>query len=199
MTVWQVRSWLLQSPKPARVRLTDSEGEVKELEVSKRPLIRAAESIVAMDPELIEALGPNGDLLRALRTRVDAEPSTSPVIPNGLVGDPTALILTHLANLIHRSYEHSTEIAFGKLLELVERLDARSEAIERRLERAEVAYRREQSERIDDLWERAEEIAQSGGGKEKILETLLGSVMAGAQHRAQGGTPPPAKPNGGTS
>jgi hypothetical protein len=199
MNAWHMRSWLLQNPKPAKVRLTDAEGEIKELDCQKRPMVRVAESIAAINPELVECLSVTGELLRALRPNVEADAVTSaPPIPAQLSSDPHSLLLSHFAALIHRAYEHSTELAFNKLIELVERLDARSDAIERRLERAESAYRREQSERIDDLWERAEEVAQSGGSKDDILKTLLSSMMAGAQHRqAQGAPQGEPKPNGG--
>ncbi len=198
MNAWNLRSWLLQQPKPAKIRLTDSESEVKELECRKKPMIRIADSIAAINPDLIEALSESGELLRALRPNVENDPSTAPPIPAALSNDPQTALLSHFANLIHRAYEHSTEVAFVKMIELVERLDQRSDAIERRLERTESAYRREQSERIDDLWERAEEVAAGGGSKEQILNTLIGSVFQGAQHRqAQAAAATEAKPTNG--
>lgn len=205
MNAWNIRSFLLQTPKPAKVRLT-TEGEIKELDCRKKTMIRIAESIAAIDPELIECLSETDSLLRAFRPGGSqaGDPSSAPVIPEGLQKDANALLLSHFANLIHRSYEHSTEIAFNKIVELVELMGARSDAIERRLERAETAYRREQSERIDDLWERAEELAQASGqpgGREAILDTLIRSIMAGKQARAAGasngaGTAPPSEPKG---
>jgi len=89
--------------------------------------------------------------------------------------------MAHFANLIHRAYEHATDVAFGKMVELVERMDGRSQAIEERLERAEAGMRREQRERIDDMWDRvaeAAERAESGDAKEQILTTLAQSVIA---------------------
>lgn len=198
MNAWHLRNWLIQQPKPSKVRITDSEGEVKELLCAKRPIVRIAESIVAIGPDLIECLGPNDELLRAYRASQEAEFATAaPVVPTALAADPGAAQLGYFASLIHRAYEHSTELAFNKLIELVERIDARSDAIERRLERAELAYRREQSERIDDLWERAEEVVQQGGSKDDLLRTFLGSMMAGQQQRQGQTTAPPNKPNGG--
>jgi hypothetical protein len=141
---WPVRSWLLQQPKPVKVRLTDSEGEVREIEAGKRPAIRTAESICAIDPVLIEAIGPNGELLRAFRPHGDgnAISDAAPAVPPILATDPHAALLSHFANLVHRAYEHSTEVAFEKIVQIVERMEQRSENIEKRLERAEAAYRR---------------------------------------------------------
>lgn len=183
---WDLRNWLLQIPKPTKVRVTDANGDVKELEIGRRPMVRIGETLAALGPELVEALGPEDKLLRAYRPNCDDEQvSRAPAIPQILSTDPNAAMLSLFAQLIHRSYEHSTELAFNKLVELFERMNERSEGIERRLERAEAAYRREQSERIDDLWEQASEVAAAGGSKDQILQTLLSSMMQGAQHRQQ--------------
>lgn len=193
---WNLRNWLLQIPKPVKIRITDAEGEVKEIEVTKRPMVRIAESVAALSPELVEALGPGDKILRACRPNAgDDSLSAAPAIPPVLAQDPQAATLALFATLIHRAYEHSTELAFSKLVELFERSNDRSEAIEKRLERAEAAYRREQSDRIDDMWEHAQEVAAAGGSKDQILNALVSSMMQGAQQRGQ--TPP--KPNGGTS
>lgn len=204
MNAWHIRSWLLQLPKPARVRLTDADGETKELDCTKRAMVRVAESIAALKPELLECLGDDGSLLRALRpSSADDVTSGAPSIPRGLELDPQALLMSHFAALLHRAYEHSTELAFVKLLEIVERMGERSDAIEKRLERTEANYRREQSDRIDDLWERAEEMAQQAGsgtnGRDAIFNSLIQGIFAGKRAAA----PPaptasePAASNGG--
>jgi hypothetical protein len=204
MTSWQIRSWLLQLPKPARVRLTDVNGDTKELECQKRPMMRVAESIAAIKPELVECLSEDSTLLRAMRPGSEGEPGTSaPAIPAGLQTDPHALLMSHFASLLHRAYEHSTELAFVKLLEIVERMGERSDAIEKRLERTEANYRREQSDRIDDLWDRAEEMAAQAGtganGRDAILQQFMQGFFGG-KRAAQAGEPPPTPPtppNGG--
>jgi hypothetical protein len=148
MNALAIRRFLLRQPRPARLRLTLSTGDVQEMNFAGASKLQAewskvAESIAAIGPELIEVLTAEGSLARAVRPA--AEPSASdsgPDPPKVLSDDPETARLTHFANLIHRAYEHSTVVAFGKLVELVERIDARSDSIEQRLERTESAYRK---------------------------------------------------------
>lgn len=164
--------------------------------------MRVAESIAAIDPELVECLSADGSLIRAMRPgRPEDQLSSPPEVPAALASDPHAAMICLFAQLLYRATEHSTEVAFTKLVELVERMGERSDAIEKRLERTEAAYRREQAERIDDLWDRAEEMAQAGNGegaKEMILRQFLGGMNAGRSARGAETNPPASKPNGGT-
>jgi hypothetical protein len=147
-----------------------------------------AESIAAKGVDLIECLDKDGHLLRALRIDEELARNSAEVpIVKGLEGDPQAAMMSHFANLLHRAYEHATDVAFGKLVELVERMDARTEAIEMRLERTEANYRREQQERIDDLYDRAEEHADGAQSKERIVETLVASAVHAQQHGKSNG------------
>lgn len=195
MNASRVRGWLLQQPKPHLVRVTSGDGEPQELRPS-RSYAKTAESIVALGPDLVECLDSDGKLLRALRlTGADAARSDAAEIPEGLKSDPAALQLTHFANLIHRAYEHSTEIAFTKMVELVERIGDRSDAIEQRLERTEAANRRMAQEQIDDAFERAQEAAeqkQNEGGD--VLSQMAGAFLSGA--RMPGAAPAKPAPNG---
>lgn len=198
---WNIRNWLLQIPKPVKVRITDDNGDTKDLDVGKRPMVRVAESVAALDPRRIEALGPDDHLLRAFKVGgEEGDPSCAPTLPPVLAQDPHAALLSLFAQLIHRSYEHSTELAFTKLVEVFQLQAERAEAIEKRLERAEANVRREQSERLDDMWERAEEVAAAGGSKEQIVNTLFTSFMQGQAARAAGAPSngAPSKTNGGT-
>jgi hypothetical protein len=192
VTPWHLRNFLIRDPAPHTIRLTTSEGETQDILPGKRSRVKIAETIVSVGPELVECLDAQGHLLRAIRP--DAEDATAassaPEVPQVIATDPNAAMVTHFANLIHRAYQHSTELAFSKLVELVERIDARSDAIEQRLERTEAAYRKEQQARLDELYERAAEAAGAEPGKDAILQTLVGSMM---QHPPRG---PSAPPNG---
>lgn len=178
-----IRGFLIQQPPAHTIRLTDANSETVLIEPGKRSKAKIADSIAAMQPELIECLDRDGNLLRATRpeSTMPARSAVGPAIPPEIRADPQALMMAHFANLIHRAYEHATDVAFGKMVELVERMDGRSQAIEERLERAEAGMRREQRERIDDMWDRvaeAAERAESGDAKEQILTTLAQSVIA---------------------
>lgn len=191
MNAGAIRSFLIQQPPPASIRLMDANAETTLIEPGKRSKARIAESIAAMQPELIECLDRNGNLLRATRpeSTMPARSAAAPALPPELQRDPESLRLTHLANLVHRAYEHATDVAFAKLVELVERMDQRSQSIEERLERAEANMRREQRERIDDMWDRvaeAAERAEEGDSREKIVTGLIQGAMAA---KAQGAKP----------
>jgi hypothetical protein len=180
---WAIRNFLICQPAPATIKLTGQEGEIQTMTPGRKSRAKLAETIAAMEPALIECLASDGSLLRAMRPGDESTKARSVEAPvaKGLEGDPTAAMLSHFANLLHRAYEHATDIAFDKLIELVERMDERTNSIEARLERTEANLRREQHERIDDLWEQAEQRAADAGGSKKdaILESLAAGIING--------------------
>lgn len=194
MNASRIRGWLLQQPKPSLVRVTSGDGEPQDIRPG-RSYARTAESICALNADLVECLDGEGKVLRALRLNtVDAERSHAADIPQGIAADPNALVLTHFANLIHRAYEHSTEIAFAKLVEVVERVGDRAEAIEQRLERQEAANRRMAQDQIEDALERAQAQEKQGEGGD-VLSQMAGAFLSGAGLPGMGAKPAPV-PNG---
>lgn len=193
----RIRGFLLQSPKPHLVRVSTLDGEPHELRPG-RSYSKCADTIAALDIELIECLDDAGKLQRAMRmSSAEALRSDAAALPKGLEADPNALMLSHFADLIHRAYQHSTEIAFVKLVEVVERIGERSEAIEARLERQEANNRRLQQEAVDDAFERAEEAAEktANGGGGELLQNLAGAFLNG-QMQGAAKTPAVVRPNG---
>lgn len=210
MTPWQLRNFLIRDPPPHTIRVTTSEGETQEIIAGKKSRVKIAETIVAIGPELVECLDGNAKLLRAIRPDAEeAQGSGAPEVPAVIASDPNAAMISHFANLLHRAYQHSTELAFSKLVELVERMDERSNGIEQRLERTEAAYRREQAARLEELYDRAEEAAAAAaggqaGGKQAILDAVVNGVVAGAMGRSPGapgapGAPPPSSNGKGSA
>jgi hypothetical protein len=194
MNAARIRGFLIQLPKPAKIRLTSGDGEPQEIKPG-RSAARTAESIEALGVDLVECLDKDGAVLRALRlTEPDAHRSDAAPLPKGIEADPHALMLSHFANLLHRAYEHSTEIAFTRLVELAERLSSHSESIEARLERTESALRRERDDRRDDELERALELMNTkSGGDESLAQQMLGAFM---QAKMGGGASPSTPKNG---
>lgn len=163
MSVSKIRGFLLQQPKPAALRVTGSDGEPQEMKLG-RSFAKTAESIIAIGCDLVEALDAGGAVLRAMRlSSADARRSDAASVPDVIAQDPQAAMLSHFANLIHRAYEHSTEIAFSKVVELADRLGSHIEAIEQRLERAEGQVRRANADLLDEAFARAEEQAEKNG------------------------------------
>lgn len=190
----RIRGFLLEIPRPAAIRVTCGEAEPQLIKPGKSAS-KTASTIEALGAELVECLDKAGEVIRAHRLdTVDSRRSDAPAMPTGLEQDPQAAMLTHFANLIHRAYEHSTEIAFGKMVELVEKIGDRAESIEARLERAEAANRRLLSEQVDEAMARAEEVAEGAEGKggsltEQLAAAFLSGQMGGAaptQARANG-------------
>lgn len=192
----KIRGFLLQLPKPALVRVTTGEGETEELKPNGRTYQKLATSIEALDPQLIQCFDSDGKLLRAMRCDdSEARRSDAAAVPAALVSDPETARLTHFANLLHRAYEHSTEVAFTKLAEIVDRMNERSESIEQRLERAEAHNRRLINDQIQDAFDRAAEMAeqaqqQEGSGFEQQMQSAFMSGLLTKQPAAT------AKPNG---
>jgi len=188
---WQIRKFLLIQPRAETIRLTS--GDAVSQEICPRRVNKSwakiAETIFALSPELIELLDKDGNLIRAIRPDSEAaQTGAAPAIPSAVSGDPETARLTHFANLLHRAYEHSTDVAFTKLVELVERLDSRSDSIESRLERTEAQNRRLLQQQIDDAYERAQEQAEAAGGsgvKDEIMTSLLSGALQG-QHAVNG-------------
>lgn len=192
MNTAKIRGFLLQLPKPAKIRISAGDGETQELKPG-RSFARTAETIEALGVDLIECLDKDGAVIRALRLDGgDAHRSDAAAVPAGIAADPHALMLTHFANLLHRAYEHSTEIAFTRLVELAERLSAHTESIEARLAHAESALRRERDDRQADEYDRMREALEKdaqGGGD--LLQQMAGAFM---QAKLQ--APPPKTTNG---
>lgn len=186
MNVATIRGFLLQQPKPHAVKVTSGDGEQQPLKLG-RSYAKIAETIEALGIDLLECYDDKGVLLRAMRVKRDEQPSPrseSPTIPQGIESDPNALMLTHFANLLHRAYQHSTEIAFAKMVEFVGMMGQRSESIEQRLERSESRERRLQQEQVDDAFERAEEeaerkAAEAANGSGDLVQQMAGAFLSG--------------------
>lgn len=196
MNVGRIRGFLLQLPKPALVRAF-VDGEPEELKVT-RSWQKLAESIAALRPEVIHCLDSEGKLLRAMRMDdAEAQRSDAAPLPEGLKVDPHALMLTHFANLLHRAYEHSTEIAFGKMVECFDRMNDRSASIEQRLERAEAYARRLREQQAEDALDQAEElVAAAGDGAGDVGSQLAQAFLSGRLNREVGKANGAGKPNG---
>lgn len=202
MNAWDIRKFLLAQPRADTIRLTSGEGDVSEMKAGKgRSWSKLGQSIHALRPDLIELLDSSGTVIRAIRYDEEEQTrSAAPAIPAVLSSDPETARLTHFADLIHRAYEHSTEIAFARMIDLVERLDDRSTAIEQRLERTEAMHRRTMQDLIDAEYERIEERearAEEAAASQPSFQDQLMSQFVGGKLTRQAPEPrPPAKANG---
>ncbi len=188
-----LRSWLMKRPRPAMLRLHFADEAVQEMARSEGQSWQdMADSIAAMDPIIVEVLDGDGKLLRAIKPQEEdgsggrVRDNRSVVVPPALQADPETARICFIADLLHRCYQHSTDVAFTKLVDLVDRIDSRSTAIETRLERTERAYQRSLQDQIDDAFERAEEAgeaaaAAAAGGDEDFESMMVKSFMGGVR------------------
>jgi len=199
LSVSAIRGFLLQSPKPFQVKVTTDDGDEKLLRVKN--FAKAAESIHALSPALIECLDKDGALLRAKKGEDSAEAHGDAVdLPASLANEPLAAAFMVYARHLANAYVHSTDVAFARMAEMWQAQNERSESIERRLERAEGERRRIERDMLDDQWERADEAAETAAAKaeegtaeQQLQRMMFESFMAG--QRAKGAKAAAGKPS----
>lgn len=196
VSAWGMRRFLIRQPRAALVRLTSGERTSDLLPKKNQSWSRMGETIAAMAPELVECLDSEGNLLRAIRPPHDGDPTDAPEPPTVLATDPETARITHFANLIHRAYEHTTNVAFARLIDLVERIDARSDAIEARLERTESAYRRVTQQQLTEALSQVEDEEHAAAEPSGDLQQLLMTFLQGHAQATQSPAPVPARSNG---
>lgn len=188
------RNFAMRKPRPALLRVVRPDGEVTDIAIAEVPdFARLGETIDALTPIRLEAFGDEG-LLRAWKHPGAAK--GAPTAPEVLLNDPETARFTHIANLIHRAYEHSTDVAFDRLVDMFERqMDLNSRSMSR-LEALENAY-------FQAL--QANAMLAAGGGADSEggdsdppdADDLVGAFIRGfamRQKKTPRPAPPPAEP-----
>lgn len=202
MDAQDIRVWCMQHPRPQVIRCTNADGMAQEVIVSGA-WTKLADTIHALQPELLEALTAEKQLIRALRPndlteewdgdsadqqqpQPRARRGVAPSFANIPItaADPETQRFALVASLLADAYRHANEAhdtAFQHLVELVNSNTRRSESVERardQLHRAEIARLRQQ----------ITELGQEPTGDGPLnLQDLLGAVLTGAAQ--SGGTP----------
>jgi hypothetical protein len=185
MDVRELRGWLLCQPRPTKLRVVAGDAQEHRIEVTAgMQWIQLAQSVAALQPDLVEALDDKGNLLRAVRPSEVSE-DEEPADNTSLSQDPENARLITFAKLLADAYKHSTETAFDKLASLFEAVNRRSEAQERTI----VTMERVQRKMFEDLVLQQAEGAQSGGGT--LMEQMMAAFLQGQQQSAAA-----PKPNG---
>lgn len=197
-TAKQIRSWLMQAPRPTTVRLQQPDGQVHELSCAGQPWARLGESCAAIDAVSIFALDASNKLLRVgkvadLADELDEDPdelSSSPpsqaVLEHGRMqrDDSRAMlaVLDRFGTLLADAYHHATETAFNRMVEVVSLQANANVQMQAELIRARVEMRRMERDMVDDMMERAEERAEEAGEGD-IFRTMMGSYFQGQADR----------------
>lgn len=172
-----IRGWLLQQPRPSAVRVKSGDDQ-QTIEVGVMKWAAIASSIDALDPDIIEALDDKGKLVRAIKAdqlddSVDDEDGTTPASKAAASKqlDREMAMLVKFGELLAKAYEHSTSVAFGKMVELFDAVAKRGESLEKSLASTERLLRRAQ-----------EAGAVAGDDEPSLLGSML-EAFAGAQQQ----------------
>lgn len=187
----KLRTFLVQTPKPARIIVHVDDAEAREIVVpaTGKTWAHIAQSIVALgDVKVVECYDASGGLLRA--TRGDEDDRIAQQAKNTALGipthaDPETARLIHFSNLLHRSTEFCVGVAFDKMVRLFEMQNERMVAIETRLERTEGAYRRTMEQQLRDAFDDAEALARSAAEPAPNPLTEMAHAFLGGVRTAQ--------------
>jgi hypothetical protein len=199
----EIRSFLVATPRGSKILVRTDDDEVHEVASPNGKGItwaHVARSIDSLKHVYIELQDSEGRMIRATRTTGDRAEAATTAPTVVMHADPETARLTHFANLLSDAWKFSTGLAFTKMVERAAMQNERMQAVETRLERTESNYRREMKERLDEAFDRAEEIAtdaeeQAKQGTPPGLLEQFALGMANGRSAAQPPAPPP-KPNG---
>lgn len=200
MNPQEIRSWLLQAPKPDALRVTGPDDQVHDVAITRGgSWARLAESIAALRPELIEAYDAGGKLLRAVRP-AEHEAAHDTIVPpsmgsssssssTGMLGmGDLSILLREFGKELSLAYRHANEVAFTRMVDMFEAVNRRSETLEKSLDATHKMLRRAWE---DQLEAQAAAAAAEVESQKDPLNAIVGSFVQGAA--AAAATP---KPNG---
>jgi hypothetical protein len=183
MTPEEMRAWLLIQPRPAYLQITAADHSSHRLDIANGVhWIQVAQSVMALDPEVVECFAADGKTLRVIKPKekrgADDDDDDDEVIE---VSDPETQRLVVFARLIAEAYRHSTDVAFAKMVDIVEAATRRQESLERSLETAQKILTKAAAEQI------ADEAASGGMSKGSLLEQMIGAFVSSQQAAQKAG------------
>jgi hypothetical protein len=201
----QIRNWLLKHPRPHTVKVIDEHGGEHVVQCGQASWARCADSIIALRPDLLQAMTPDGQIIRACRPNDVAEDWVAEDDPEGapaprrapppplqipLTGlDPESARFSLFAQLLAEAYKHSTDVAFARLADIVEGQNRRAENVERT---REAMYRTHVKQLEAALKEAGQDVPEAPNGE--LLQQMLGGLLQGVMMGK--GAPPGVVPNG---
>jgi len=205
-TARDLRSWLISAPRPTLIRLQLADGQVHEVEC-KQPWARLGETCAAMDAVTIWAVDGAGKTLRVAKIADiadDLEPDEQPCSSTGPGPGPAVMqkddsramlaVLDKFGTLLANAYAHSNDVAFGKMVEVVNLFAAATVQIQKEAIQARYEIRRLERDMVDEALEKAD-----AAGEGDVLRQFVGSYFAGQAERFAGQAADAvtgAKPNG---
>lgn len=193
-TARDLRSWLMSAPRPTAVRLHLTDGAVHEL-ACNQPWARLGESCAAMDAVTIYALDAQGKLLRVAKVadiadeleQLEEGPGSSSSSSSSSTGQATIqkddsramlAVLDRFGTLLANAYQHATDTAFQKMVDVVTLQSNANVAMQRELMNARVEVRRLERDIIDEAIDKAE-----AAGDGDIMRQFVGAYFSGQAER----------------
>lgn len=124
MSAKLIRRYLIREPRPSKLRITTDEG-IQEMQLPDVPKwADVAESVDALNSSLIEMLDDKGKLIRAFKaeTYQGDDEEDAIIAQKNLAQDAETARFTLVARLLADAYKFSTEVAFDKLVGLLDGL-----------------------------------------------------------------------------
>ena len=186
MTASELRLWCMQMPRPSSVKVTCNDGAQHELACGAQANVgwkKLAETLVALDWQLIEALDEKGALIRATRPELgdddeDGSPSLPIVaVPQGTDAETQRFVL--MAQLIANAYKHSTDTAFQRLSDMIEAASERAAEADRTRE----TFYRAQIRQLESQIRAMGKEPDAGGDGGGMINAMLAQFMSGAASR----------------
>lgn len=141
-----LRTFLMKHPRPTRIDVGTTSGEVKRLDVSPDVTwSHLADAVEILQPVTVQCIDSEGTVLRAIKHEdldIDerepaAAPSVQPYMARMQLAtpqDPQSAMLLMFAQLLSDAYRHTTDIAFARMVDLFEAVNTRHASTERSLE-----------------------------------------------------------------
>jgi hypothetical protein len=187
MNVEAIRGWLMVPPRPKAVRVSSEGSEPQRIDVPEGSAwINIAKSIGALQPDLVEALTAEGGTIRAMRPAelgADDDDDEADDGADVVVQDPESARLIIFARLIASAYEHSTNVAFDKMVQLFEASSRRQESLERSLELTQKILTKTAADQLQQQVDEAAGVTSVGGGT--LLEQMLAAFLQGKAQAAE--------------
>lgn len=194
-----VRNWLLVQPRPVALTLRCSD-KVHELKVDpSQTWAHLAESVEAINPDIVEAYDPTGKLIRAARrdsldaTSDDDQTDTTKASATKMELDAETARFKIFSDHLAQAYQFATGVAFERMVDLFSAVNRRSESLEKSLEQTHRLLGKAYQEQVEQAFEHAEQSANDP------VSGLVGAFLNGAAQGAIETTAkvkPPSPTNG---
>lgn len=201
------RGWLLQQPRPASLRLSVGTTTRNVSIQPNQSWADVAKTVVALDPDQIEALDDKGNIIRATNAHFgdddeleleqhSARPTTpAPALDLVVPQDAESQRFALFARLLSDAYRHSTDVAFDRLAGIAEAQERRAQSLEATVDTMYKIERQRLERAYQDLEEREDEEEEERGKKgDDPIEKIIKGVAKHFGDDDAGDEPPAAEP-----